>query len=284
MCPLNLFAAKLSQQAAKLASSLLLIFSAHAGDYGKVTQGWGTFHFYRATPDELTLHWKAPDGTPMRTFEALKTQLTAEGRPPVFMMNAGIFEPGGIPSGLHIENGKQLRPINLADGKGNFFLKPNGVFFIDAQGARILRSEVYASSRFTPRLALQSGPMLLINGEPHPAFRAASSSRLHRNGVGILPDGRVVFIITDLPSRTQVNLFQFAMLFQQQGCQNALFLDGDLSVMAVAENGILRPVDSKDVPSREAAPGIPAGSQFGAFLAITVPGETKGSSQSGAPP
>lgn len=244
---------------------------ARAGDYVLVENALGLFHFYRAEPEELTLHWSGKDGTPLRTFDAVQAHLRSAGREATFMMNAGIFEPGGIPSGLHVEGGNQLRPLNQQEGKGNFFLKPNGVFLVDKSGARVLPTDLYAKSSFSPRLALQSGPMLLINGEPHPAFRAASESRLHRNGVGILADGRVLFIVTDLPSGTRVNLFQFAMLFRKHGCQNALFLDGDLSVLAVARDGKLSPIDSKDVESRELVPGVRTGDRFGAILAVTVP-------------
>lgn len=141
-----------------------------AGEYASVTNTRGTFHLYRAHPDEQSLHWQGADRQPLRTFEALTAQLQASGREPVFLMNAGIFEPGGVPSGLHTEERRELKGINMADGVGNFYLKPNGVFFIDDQGARILRSEVYAASAFKPRLALQSGPMLLINGTPPPCL------------------------------------------------------------------------------------------------------------------
>ncbi|OAI58034.1 hypothetical protein AYO49_06080 [Verrucomicrobiaceae bacterium SCGC AG-212-N21] len=239
-----------------------------AGDYTSVKNAQGTFHLYRAHPNELSLHWKGADGHALRTFEAVEKHLRATGKEPAFLMNAGIFEPGGTPSGLHVEDGKEQKAINLADGKGNFYLKPNGVFFIDDQGARILSSDAYAKANLKPRLALQSGPMLLIDGSPHPAFRPASENRLHRNGVGILPDGRVLFIVTDLPSNTRVNLFQFASLFGSYGCLNALFLDGDLSVMAINKSGKLSPVDSADVASRELAPGVPAGHEFGAILAV----------------
>lgn len=242
----------------------------NAGDYGAFTNPFGTFHLYRARPEEISLHWKGPDGVPMRTFQAVEAQLRCAEKEPVFLMNAGIFEPGGIPTGLHIEEGRELRPINLEDGDGNFYLKPNGVFFIDDRRAHILRSEVYAKSAFKPRLALQSGPMLLINGEPHSAFKPASNSRLHRNGVGVLPDGKVLFAITDLPSNTRVNLFQFAMLFKKYGCLNALFLDGDLSVMAINQHGKLAPIDSEDVESRELVPGVRTGNHFGAILAVGV--------------
>lgn len=241
-----------------------------AGDYGAFTNAYGTFHLYRARPEEISLHWKGPDGIPMRTLQAVETHLRNICKEPIFLMNAGIFETGGIPSGLHVEDGKELLPINLADGTGNFYLKPNGVFFIDDKGAHILRSEVYAKSGFKPRIALQSGPMLLINGQPHPAFKPASENRLHRNGVGVLPDGRVLFAITEFHAKG-VNLFQFAMLFKRYGCLNALFLDGDLSIMAITQHGKLSPIDSADVESRELAPGVPAGNNFGAILAVAVP-------------
>lgn len=251
-----------------------LFSSAFGGDYGAFTNAYGTFHLFRARPEEVSLWWKGTDGVPMRTFQAVEAHLRSLGKEPVLLMNGGIFEPGGIPSGLHIEDGKELLPVNLEEGIGNFYLKPNGVFCIDARGAHILRSEDYAKARLEPRMGLQSGPLLLNNGELHPAFKPGSDSRLHRNGVGVLPDGNVLFAITDLPSRTRVNLYEFAMLFKRYGCRNALFLDGDLSVMAVArQHGKLAPVDSADVESRELAPGIRTGNHFGAILAVSAGGE-----------
>lgn len=35
-------------------------------------------------------------------------------------MDVGIFEPGGVPSGLHIEGRKLGRPVKLNAGAGNF--------------------------------------------------------------------------------------------------------------------------------------------------------------------
>jgi uncharacterized protein YigE (DUF2233 family) len=73
--------------------------------------------------------------------------------------------------------------------------------------------------------------MLLIDGKRHPAFKEGSANKLHRNGVGVDGQGRVVFAIT-APGQ-MVNLWDFAGLFTQLGCRNALFLDGDISAMAV---------------------------------------------------
>jgi uncharacterized protein YigE (DUF2233 family) len=68
--------------------------------------------------------------------------------------------------------------------------------------------------------------MLVIEGALHPAFRAESVSRLFRNGVGIGPDRKVLFVISNEP----VNFHEFATLFRDAlRCRNALFLDGTLS-------------------------------------------------------
>lgn len=240
-----------------------------AGDYAAVTNPLGTFHLYRARPEEISLCWKGKDGVPLRTFQAVEAHLRQQRKTPVFLMNAGIFEMGGVPSGLHVEDGQQLRPLNLADGFGNFYLKPNGVFYVDASGAKVAEVEAYAKSGAKPRLALQSGPLLLIHGRPHPRFIPDSGSRLHRNGVGILPDGQVLFAITDF-AKTRVNLFEFAQLFRRYGCQDALFLDGDLSVMELTQAGQLPLLAAGDRESQALEPGFRSGNHFGAILAVTI--------------
>lgn len=95
----------------------------------RVEHAGSTYHIYRTRPDHVRLVWKDRTGTPYRTFGKV---IGSHGkRAPLFIMNAGIFEPGGIPTGLHIEDGKTLHPLNLRNAPGNFFLKPNGVFWID---------------------------------------------------------------------------------------------------------------------------------------------------------
>lgn len=201
------------------------------------------FRVVRSAPSRMEIVWKDANGVPFRTFDRVQAAFSKQGKSILFLMNAGIFEPGGIPSGLHVENRKTLRELNLADAPGNFFLKPNGVFWIESTGtgreAFIAPSEEFKkrdtalhlmSSRWLES-ALQSGPLLLIDGRRHPAFREGSSSKLHRNGVGIDAEGHVVFAITDRGQN--VNLWDFAGLFLKLGCKNALFLDGDISQMLV---------------------------------------------------
>ena len=116
------------------------------------------------------------------------------------MMNGGIFEPGGIPSGLLVQDGKEWRPLNRKEGEGNFHLKPNGVFLIGTKGAAVIRTEEYPPQGIVVRHAVQSGPLLPRHGKVHPAFRPQSASRLHRNGVGVTTKGEVVFAMSDFHS------------------------------------------------------------------------------------
>lgn len=204
------------------------------------------FRVVRLAPEQVTIVWKDKDGAPYRNFESVQAAFAKQDKKINFIMNGGIFEPGGIPSGLHVEDRKTLQPLNLADAPGNFFLKPNGVFSIrgaDKRTASISTSETFRKldqqregSDLQPlELAIQSGPMLLIAGKRHPAFNENSVSKLHRNGVGVDQQGRVVFAIT--AKGETVNLWNFAGLFLALDCNNALFLDGDISRMTVNPTG-----------------------------------------------
>jgi hypothetical protein len=68
-------------------------------------------------------------GKPFRDLAKL-----AAAQPFVFAMNAGMYHEDFTPVGLHIENGEEQAPLNLADAPGNFFMKPNGVFYVDRDG------------------------------------------------------------------------------------------------------------------------------------------------------
>jgi uncharacterized protein YigE (DUF2233 family) len=213
------------------------------------------FRVVKTAPEHLTIVWKDAQGQPYRTFHQVQAAYAKKGAKIRFLMNAGIYEEGGIPSGLHVENGKELRPLNLANAPGNFFLKPNGVFRIDQTPAgfkaSITVSEAYPKSA-VPLLGLQSGPLLLSNGKRHPAFRNGSPNKLLRNGVGVDDKGQVVFAITDRGQ--SVNLWDFSGLFLHLGCKDALFLDGDISQSSVNPT---KPVESN---------------RFGAMFVIADPG------------
>jgi len=229
-------------------------FSTASQTHDVTTVNKTTYETYMVDPSRVDLYWSDPAGRPFRQLGALHRHLGAAGRRVRFMMNAGIFEQGGIPSGLCLIEGKTLRHLNTAEGIGNFYLQPNGVFYIGDQGARVVPTAQFAEMQAPVRLAIQSGPLLVHDGAIHPKFDPQSKSRLHRNGVGVLPDGRVLFAITKFGQERYPNLHEFADFFRSQGCREALFLDGDLSVMDV---------------DPAAAPAI--ANRFGAIFVVSDP-------------
>ncbi len=172
----------------------------------------------------LQLFWRDGGGEPYRVFGRLPDEVGGERL--VFAMNAGMYRPDLSPAGLYIEDGETFRRANTAEGPGNFHMKPNGVFLVENGEAAVMTTERYLERDRSPELATQSGPMLVIDGELHPAFMENSTSRKRRNGVGVIDERTVVFAITEQP----VTFHEFARLFRDDlGASNALFLDGSMS-------------------------------------------------------
>jgi len=142
-------------------------------------------------------------------------------------MNAGMYDEGGQPIGLYVEQGRRLRRVNLRDGPGNFHMQPNGIFSVDGQGrVAVATSEAFARRQPEAMWATQSGPMLVIDGRLHPDIRPDGESRLVRNGVGVRDPESAFFVISDDP----VSFGRFARFFRDVlRCPNALFLDGTVS-------------------------------------------------------
>jgi len=160
------------------------------------------------------------------SYDQLNTHLLRNRQHMSFAMNGGMYHADYGPVGLLVEHGRETGVLNRGDAFGNFFLKPNGVFWVHDGKAGVMETEAYAKAGLSPREATQSGPMLLIDGAIHPRFLADGTSLQIRNGVGILPDGRVAFAISNDP----VRFHDFATLFRDRlQCQNALFLDGSIS-------------------------------------------------------
>jgi uncharacterized protein YigE (DUF2233 family) len=178
----------------------------------------------------LQLFWKNDAGKILGSIENLKTYVESKNLALEFATNAGMYQQDHTPLGLFILNGKTLSPLNTSNAAGNFYLKPNGVFYFSRDKAFISATE-----NFKPddkiRFATQSGPMLIIDGKIHPAFKQHSTNLNVRNGVGILPDGKVVFAM----SKDEINFYDFAKYFKDLGCKNALYLDGFVSRMYLPE-------------------------------------------------
>ncbi len=182
--------------------------------------------------ERLQLFYRDEAGQPFRRFDRLASWLQSHGKKLVFAMNAGMYHGDLSAVGLAVVDGQQRSPLNTANGQGNFFLKPNGVFSITESGAQIVESSEYPKLRERSVLATQSGPILVWNGRIHPAFSPNSESRLFRNGVGVPSPGIAIFVISDVP----VNFYEFAELFRDKlHCRNALFLDGTVSSLYAEE-------------------------------------------------
>lgn len=179
---------------------------------------------------DIALAYRGADGEVFGSVAKVVVALTANGRTPVLAMNAGMYHADMLPVGLYVENSAEISPLNEDDGFGNFFLKPNGVFFVDEGGrAKVLETEAYRSAEIMPAFATQSGPMLVIDGALHPRFLPDGTSKYIRNGVGVRADGRVVLAIT----RDPLSLGSFGRLFRDiADCPNALFFDGAVSSLA----------------------------------------------------
>lgn len=181
----------------------------------------------RADQEDLRLFLRDPDGEILGHFGRIDGLLAGQGLKLGFAMNAGMYHRDRDPVGHYVENGvEQMRVIPNA-GPGNFGLLPNGVFCIRSDRADVIETLEYVRTAPGCRFATQSGPMLVIGGELHPALLPEGTSRFIRNGVGTSADGtRAVFAI----SRDPVNFYDFANLFRDHlGLPNALYLDGNVS-------------------------------------------------------
>lgn len=174
---------------------------------------------------DLKLYWQNNKSENFGSIGNLRTWLETHKRRLIFAMNGGMYKPDGSPQGLFIENGKVLSPLDTSAGGGNFYLKPNGVFYLTTNNVPgiCLTEKFPGSSKI--KYATQSGPMLIVDGQMHPAFKQGSQNLNIRNGVGLLTDGRVVFAM----SKQAVNFFDFASYFKSLGCKNALYFDGLVS-------------------------------------------------------
>nr|WP_205620027.1 phosphodiester glycosidase family protein [Acinetobacter sp. neg1] len=182
--------------------------------------------------NQLKLFLKNPNtGRYYQKFSNIQKELPA-CKQLSFAMNGGMYHADFQPVGLYIEQGKETEKLNQAKGFGNFFMQPNGVVVWNEQHAIIKTTADYKESDFKAKFATQSGPMLLYKGKINRQFIPDSNSLKIRNGVGV-KDNQLYFVI----SQQRVSFYQFAQFFKQQlKVDNALYLDGSISSLYLAQN------------------------------------------------
>ena len=210
-------------------------FPAHraaGGAYANFTFHNVRYGVYRADPAKLTLHWKNAKGTAYAGLGTLRRSLEAEGKRVIFLTNAGIYSENDTPAGLWVENGQTLVPLNTRNGKGNFHVQPNGVFYIENGRAHIKTTATYLQRPLDlgADYSVHSATKYL-DGQINHRFNQTHSSPHKRNAVCTTGDGGLYFILSEnygfdgeWPS-----LYRFAAALQHIGCTQALYLDGTLS-------------------------------------------------------
>jgi uncharacterized protein YigE (DUF2233 family) len=130
-----------------------------------------------------------------------------------FAMTGGAFGDDLRAIGYYVEEGERLSELDRGNGEGNFYMKPNGVFFGTGDEWRVLASETFFSTvRDRPRFGTQSGPMLVVGGKLHPDFEDDGASRAVRSGVGVDEQGRAHFVI----AQGEVSFGRIARFFRDE--------------------------------------------------------------------
>jgi uncharacterized protein YigE (DUF2233 family) len=170
----------------------------------------------------------------------------------VFATNGGMYHEDRTPVGLFVDDGQERARLVSGASRGNFGWKPNGVFYLTRDGAAgVVTTERYAARPPAKvRWATQSGPSLLVDGVMHEGFLPDSRHVNVRNGVGVLPDGRVALVM----SKGLVTFHALASHFAALGCKDALYLDGSVSRTYWPDGGVSQ-----------------RGGDFGVIIAVIAP-------------
>lgn len=174
---------------------------------------------------DIKFYWQDDNSKTFKSILNLKNWLDSRHKILLFAMNGGMYKKDNVPQGLFIQDQVTLTPLDTSSGNGNFYLKPNGVFYITTDKQAVICKTNDFNDNGKIKYATQSGPMLVVGGEINPAFKEGSINLNIRNGVGILPDNKVIFAM----SKEQINFYDFAKYFKDLGCKNALYLDGFVS-------------------------------------------------------
>lgn len=200
------------------------------------SSGDEVFTTFTVHPQEANVQFFSQDdaGEYLKSIRNLKKYVERDGKKLRFAMNGGMYQEDQKPLGLFIRNQKTVMPLNTREAKGNFYIKPNGVFYITVDKKAFVAPTQDFQNDGQVNFATQSGPMLLVDGSINQEFTPNSDNLNIRNGVCITEDGKIIFAI----SRIAVNFYDFATHFKKAGCRNALYLDGYVSRMYLPEKNV----------------------------------------------
>ena len=149
------------------------------------------------------------------------------------IINASVSDSFCNPIGYYAKNYQVVKPIDLGDGKGNFYLKPNGALLFTATDAIICESSKISNYQ-NVRLGVQSGPLLIANGVINKQFNASSQNKNIRCGVGIFTNQKNEKFLVFCVSNNPVTFYNFAQFFHAKlKCNNALCLESGNCVIGL---------------------------------------------------
>lgn len=139
-------------------------------------------------------------------------------------INGPLIDNNSVFVGGYINNGKQIKSWTNVQNKSDNFNTRNGIFGRDKLGNFFLQETNNAQlNNLNPSnvdWAIQNGPILVENGQN--LCNISSTSKNIRTGMGYNEKNELVIIATE----EKVTPYEFAEMFKQQGCKNAIYLDG----------------------------------------------------------
>jgi uncharacterized protein YigE (DUF2233 family) len=187
---------------------------------------------FRVNPKihQIEMYWRDDTNHIFGSIGALKNYLEENDKELLFATNGGMYHKERDPVGLYIEKGIEFKKLDTTSDKGNFYKKPNGVFYVGFKTFGIIETMKYNTIKDSIIYATQSGPLLVFDNQLHPSLDPLSKHKYIRSGVGINSKNEVVFAISDI----DVTFYCFATYFRSElDCKNVLYLDGDISKMYI---------------------------------------------------
>ncbi|HYW08724.1 MAG TPA: phosphodiester glycosidase family protein [Longimicrobium sp.] len=198
-------------------------------------------------------------GGAITSYGAAEAALRARGERMLLATNGGLFH-GGLPIGLHYEDGARVTPLDLdtrpppGRGGGNYYSLPNAVLFQDRAGRVAIRESTRMRGLTgSVRDGLQSGPALLLDGDVHRIARSPNVGVPHdRRAAACVLGGETLVIVFARGRTTFPQLARFRR--EELRCRDALFLDANVPGIYLPGRGVnIPPID------------------FAGILALTVP-------------
>ena len=115
----------------------------HSMEFERAAYTIGEVDLHKHT---VRLYWNRSDGTPYAYLSALPRSLEGGTGRMLFATNAGMFDSNLKPVGLYVEQGRELVHANTKSGRGNFHMKPNGIFYISAGRAAVAETQHFSRS------------------------------------------------------------------------------------------------------------------------------------------